>query len=122
MSLQPGPSIKRGSTFTAVLDALSGDASGAVVTSWLKVAVNGREPGDAAAVAATFDVTYGASLERPDGTTGPGWTLSLDDAVTAGLQLGPVVMDVRIEVGSGVIYTPTQLLNVIERVTEPVGG
>lgn len=122
MSLLPGPSIKRGATFTAVLDALSGDVGGAVVSAWLKVAVNGREPGDAAPVAAEFDVTYSAAIPRPDGTTGPGWTLSLDDAVTAGLQLEPVVMDVRIEVGSGVIYTPTQLLSVVDRVTEAVGG
>lgn len=122
MNLLQGPTIKRGASFTAVLDAIAGDADGAVVTAWLKRAIDGKPPGDDAPKAAEFTVTFDAEIDRGDGTSGPGWYLRLAAADTLPLMPDTHLMDVRIEIAADVKYTPTYRLSVTERVTEQAGG
>lgn len=115
--------IKRGGTFTAVLDDLSANGSGALVLASIKYSRDGAAPGDDAPAAATFAVRYQADIDRGDGTSGPGWFLTLTEAKTLALQAGrTVATDVRIEIDGAVYYSETQRLAVVERVTEEAGG
>lgn len=115
--------IKRGTSFTAVLDDLSGNGSGAQVSASLKYARDGAAPGDDAPAVAEFTVTYQADIDRGDGTSGPGWFLVLSEPASLALEAGRTVLtDVRIEIDGIVHYTPTQRLAVVERVTEDANG
>lgn len=111
--------IKRGASFTAVLDDMSGNGAGAQVSAVLKIARDGAAPGDDAPAVATFNVSYQADIDRGDGTTGPGWFLTLSEADTEALVAGRTVLtDCRIEIDGAVHYTDTHRLAVAERVTE----
>ncbi|GEM_PF-1597344 len=115
--------IKRGATFTAVLDDRSANAANATISASLKYARDGGAPGDDAPTAAEFAVRYQADIDRGDGTSGPGWFLTLTEDQTEALIAGrTVTTDVRIEVDGGVHYTDTQRLSVVERVTEDGHG
>lgn len=117
------PTIKRGATFMAVLDDRKANAADATISASLKYARDGAAPGDDAPAAAIFAVRYQADIDRGDGTTGPGWFLTLTEQQTSLLEAGRNVMtDVRIEIDGAVYYTDTQRLAVVERVTEEVGG
>ena len=112
-------SIKRGASFTAVLDDMSGNGAGAQVSAVIKAARDGAAPGDDAPALAAFAVAYQADIDRGDGTSGPSWFLTLTEADTLPLIAGRnVITDVRIEIDGAVHYTDAQRLAVVERVTE----
>ena len=115
--------IKRGASFTAVLDDLSGNGAGTQVSAVIKAARDGAAPGDDAPALASFAVSFQADIDRGDGTSGPGWFLTLSEADTLPLTAGRnVITDVRIEIDGAVHYTPAQRLMVEERVTEDANG
>lgn len=115
--------IKRGATFTAVLDDRKANAADAVISASLKYARDGGAPGDDAPAVAVFAVRYEAEIDRGDGTTGPGWFLTLTEDDTRALEAGrTVTTDVRIEIDGQVHYTDTHRLSVVERVTEDANG
>ena len=103
--------LKRGASFIAVLDDITGNGAGAQVSAVLKAARDGAAPGDDAPAVAVFAVAYQADIDRGDGTSGPGWFLTLSEIATEALTAGRTVMtDVRIEVDGLVHYTPSQRL------------
>jgi hypothetical protein len=108
-------SLIRGETYSLALEATEGDLTGATARADLKRAVSGKEPGDAALVAAAFAVEAVAEV-TPDG--GPGWIFTLTPVQTAALATGLYVMDARVTLASGFVDQVEGVkITVKERVT-----
>jgi hypothetical protein len=103
--------FQRGETVAVALQVVAGDAATvSAVTAAMKPVAAGRASVDpAAAVAATFEVTFDAS--------GPRWLLSLSPVVSAALAAGRYVADARLVVGGGVAITETVALTLRDAVT-----
>lgn len=114
--------FSRGETFTAGLKVRSGDVSTATCTMWLKKAVNGGPPGDAAPQAAILAVTYVEHLDPEDLTSPAAFIGVLDEDQSLALEPGPFVMDARLVVAGQVAQTDVVRVSVMERVTEAPGG
>lgn len=121
--VQQAPSIKRGQTFTAVLDVLAGDPAGVTVTGDVKVARNGKSPGDEIDPVASYDIVFVEHLDADDPASAPGWIATLTPAQTLSLTAGGnVVSDFRFERDGHVDVTQTFSHTVVERVTEKPNG
>lgn len=113
----------RGETFTAVLKIRSGDLSSATCQMVMKLAVNGKPPGDAAPAAAVLDVVYRPVLDPDDATTPAAFVGTLSAGASEGLTAGVLyAMDARLSLGGTIVQTDTVRVSVEERVTEDDNG
>lgn len=108
---------KRGTRLEMVMAVTSGTVTGSeTVRAVLKRAVRGSDaPGDAAADALEFTVTFAAEdVDGPDR-----WTIVGSDSDSAGLTTGLYACDIRFDAGTGAVtQSPTFLVEIVERVTE----
>lgn len=118
MTIAATARFRRGGTISLALRVDSGSMSGATCRAVLKAAVDGAQPGDAAAEAAVFDAAYVANIDPDDTGSKPAWLLTLSAAVSEALSAGDYVADARIVRTSDVIQTSSLLVIIEERVTE----
>lgn len=109
MSDMPRYECKKGSTLRIIIDAVTGDLTGATGTMKLKKAVNGGIPGAAAPTAATFAPLYQDSIDGG----GPGFYFTLTPTETATLDDGMHYASPRIVLSGGdVVIGDTIQINV----------
>ena len=107
--------FQRGETISLALDAVTGDPlSVAAISAGMKMVAPGRTGVSASApLAATFTVAA-----RPaQGDIPPGWTMTLDATISAGLAVGNYLADAKLTVGGGVVITESVAIIVRESVS-----
>lgn len=107
--------FQRGETISLALDAVSGDPlTVTAIDAALKVVPPGRTGvPDGAPVAANFSIVPRAA----QGAIAPGWTLTIDAALSATLAPGSYLADARLEVAGGVVVTEPVAIRVKPAVT-----
>lgn len=107
----------RGETFTAVLKVRSGDLSSATCSMVMKLAVNGKPPGDDAPAVGVLDVVYRPNLDPSDPGSPAAFVGTLSAEVSETLKPDAIhVMDARIVLAGVVAYTDVVRVTVEERV------
>jgi len=107
--------FQRGETILVALDAVEGDPL--LITS-VAAKMRALRPGkrtiDAGApVAATFDV----SAREAAGDLPPGWTLTIDEATSAGLAVGSYLADAKLAFAGGTFITEPITIQITEPAT-----
>jgi hypothetical protein len=107
--------FQRGETVSLALDAVTGDPlTVTAISAAMKAVAPGRISVSAGTpVAAAFTISPRAAM----GDIPPGWTLSIDAAISAALMPGNYLADARLDVGGGVIITETVAIALRESVS-----
>lgn len=107
--------FQRGETISLALDAVTGDPlSVTAISAAMKAVAPGRTSVNAGTlVAAVFAISPRAA----QGDIPPGWSLTVDAAVSAALATGNYLADARLEVGGGVVITESVAISVRESVS-----
>ncbi len=107
--------FQRGETISLALDAVTGDPlSVTAIGAAMKAVPPGRTGvADSAPVAATFSISPRAA----QGDIPPGWTLTINAAISAALSPGSYLADARLEVAGGVIVTEPVPIRIAPSVT-----
>jgi hypothetical protein len=118
-------SVRRGQEFSIVYPVLTGSVTGLeTVRSVLKLALKSKfPPGDSAAEALVFSMSFEAGYALPEGmieglASADVFIASASAAQSAGLAAGIYITDLRFD--DGVAVTRPQLIEIFERVSEPV--